>query len=56
MRATAMIMAIVMARCFCDFVITAVGLTAQVNAMVTGVGLSPTQTLVAVVVFYVLLG
>ena len=39
-----------------NFVITAVGLTALVNAMVTGLGLSPTQTFVAVVVFYVILG
>ena len=44
-----------MAAYFLIFVIAAVGLTAQVNAMVTGLGPSPTQPLVAVVVFYVLL-
>ncbi len=51
MRSTAMIMAILMAAYFLNFLITAVGLTAQVNAMVPGLGLSPTQTLLAVVVF-----
>jgi len=56
MRTSAMIMAILMAAYFLNFVLTSIGLTGQVNAMVTGLGLSPNQTLLAVVGFYVVLG
>jgi tripartite ATP-independent transporter DctM subunit len=56
MRTSAMIMAILMAAYFLNFVLTSVGLTGQVNAVVTGLGLSPMQTLLAVVGFYVVLG
>jgi C4-dicarboxylate transporter, DctM subunit len=56
MRTSAMIMAILMAAYFLNFVLSAVGLTAQVNALVTGLGLTPMQTLLAVVGFYLVLG
>jgi C4-dicarboxylate transporter DctM subunit len=56
MRTSAMIMAILMAAYFLNFVLTSVGLTGEVNAMVTGLGLSPMQTLLAVVGFYLVLG
>ena len=56
MRTSAMIMAILMAAYFLNFVLTSVGLTGEVNAMVTELGLSPMQTLLAVVGFYVVLG
>jgi tripartite ATP-independent transporter DctM subunit len=56
MRSTAMIMAILVAAYFLNFVITAIGLTARVNAMVTGLGWTPMETLVAVIAFYVVLG
>ncbi len=56
MRSTAMIMAILVAAYFLNFVITAIGLTAKVNAMVTGLGWTPMETLVGVIVFYVVLG
>jgi C4-dicarboxylate transporter DctM subunit len=56
MRTTAMIMAIVVAAYFLNFVITSIGLTGQVNAFITGLGLSPMQLLFAVVVFYFILG
>jgi tripartite ATP-independent transporter DctM subunit len=56
MRTSAMIMAILMAAYFLNFVLTSIGLTGQVNALVTGLGLSPMQTLLAVVGFYVVLG
>jgi tripartite ATP-independent transporter DctM subunit len=56
MRTSAMIMAILMAAYFLNFVLTSVGLTGQVNALVTELGLSPMQTLLAVVGFYVVLG
>ncbi|HTO47727.1 MAG TPA: TRAP transporter large permease [Burkholderiales bacterium] len=56
MRTTAMIMAILIAAYFLNFVITSIGLTAQVTAFVTGLGLTSTQLLVAVIVFYLILG
>ncbi len=56
MRTSAMIMAILMAAYFLNFVLTSIGLTGQVNAMVLELGLTPMQTLLAVVVFYVILG
>jgi len=56
MRTSAMIMAILMAANFLNFVLTAIGLTGQVGALVNDLGLSPNQTLIAVVVFYVILG
>jgi tripartite ATP-independent transporter DctM subunit len=56
MRTTAMIMAILIAAYFLNFVITSVGLTAQINRFITSLGLSPTQLLVVVVIFYVILG
>ena len=56
MRTTAMIMAILIAAYFLNFVITSIGLTAQVNRFVTGLGLSSTELLVAVIIFYLILG
>ena len=56
MRTSAMIMAILIGAYFLNFVLTSIGLTGEVNAMVTGLGLTPTQTLLAVVAFYVVLG
>jgi C4-dicarboxylate transporter DctM subunit len=56
MRTTAMIMAILIAASFLNFVITSIGLTTQVNRFITGLGLSSTELLIAVVVFYLILG
>jgi tripartite ATP-independent transporter DctM subunit len=56
MRTSAMIMAILIGAYFLNFVLSSIGLTGQVNAMVTGLGLTPMQTLLAVVAFYVVLG
>jgi TRAP-type C4-dicarboxylate transport system permease large subunit len=56
MRTTAMIMAILIAAYFLNFVITSIGLTAQVNRFITGLGLTSTQLLIAVIVFYLILG
>lgn len=56
MRTTAMIMAILVAAYFLNFVINVIGLTAQVNAMITGLGWTPMQTLIGVICFYVVLG
>ena len=56
MRTTAMIMAILIAATFLNFVITSIGLTREVNTLVTELGLTPYQTLFAVVLFYLVLG
>ncbi len=56
MRTTAMIMAILIAAYFLNFVIGSIGLTSQVNRLVTGLGLSPAQLLLGVIVFYLVLG
>jgi C4-dicarboxylate transporter, DctM subunit len=56
MRTTAMIMAILIAAYFLNFVISSIGLTAQVNRFITGLGLSSTELLIAVIIFYLILG
>jgi len=56
MRTTAMIMAILLAAYFLNFVITSIGLTRQVNSFITELGLSKLQLLVVVVLFYFVLG
>ena len=56
MRTTAMIMAILIAAYFLNFVITSIGLTGQVNRFITDLTLTPTQLLIGVVIFYVILG
>ena len=55
-RTTAMIMAIVLAAYFLNFVITGIGLTGQLNALITSLGLSPYGLLATVVLFYLILG
>jgi C4-dicarboxylate transporter DctM subunit len=56
MRATAMIMLIVIAAGFLNFVMSATGLTSALTASVRGLGLSPAWTLLVIVIFYVVLG
>ena len=56
MRTTAMIMAILLAAYFLNFVITSIGLTGQVNSFITSLGLTKVELLVAVVIFYFILG
>jgi tripartite ATP-independent transporter DctM subunit len=56
MRTTAMIMLIIIAAYFLNFVITAIGLTQMITDTVAGLGLSKYQMLLAVVVFYLILG
>ncbi|MGH8688864.1 MAG: TRAP transporter large permease [Burkholderiales bacterium] len=56
MKTTAMIMAILIAAYFVNFVITSIGLSAKVMGYVTGFGLSPTGTIVVIVLFYLVLG
>ena len=56
MRTTAMIMAILLAAYFLNFVITSIGLTGQVNRFITSLGLTPFELLIVVVLFYFILG
>jgi len=56
MRATAMIMIIVIAAAFLNFIMSAIGLTDSITQTLSGLGLSPGWMLLAVVVFYVILG
>jgi C4-dicarboxylate transporter DctM subunit len=56
MKTTAMIMAILIAAYFVNFVITSIGLSGKVMGYVTGFGLSPTGTVVVIVLFYLVLG
>jgi TRAP-type C4-dicarboxylate transport system permease large subunit len=51
-----MVMAILLAAYFLNFVITSIGLTGQVNRYIISLGLGPYELLFAVIVFYVILG
>ena len=56
MRATAMIMLIVVAAGFLNFVMSGIGLTAALTDSISGLGLPPGWMLLVVVIFYVILG
>ncbi|MFS0758187.1 TRAP transporter large permease [Noviherbaspirillum sp. 1P10PC] len=56
MRSTAMIMLIVIAAAFLNFVMSATGLTTALTNSITGLGLSPGWMLLVVIVFYLVLG
>ncbi|HEV7326709.1 MAG TPA: TRAP transporter large permease [Bosea sp. (in: a-proteobacteria)] len=56
MKATAMIMLIIVAAAFLNFVMAATGITDAITGSIKGLGLSPVQMLVAIVVFYLILG
>ncbi len=56
MRSTAMIMLIVIAAGFLNFVMSAIGLTDAINRAMTDLGWPPAAMLFAMVVFYVILG
>lgn len=56
MRTSAMIMLIVASAFFLNFVLSAIGLVAALNSFITGLGLGPMGTLVAIIIFYLILG
>lgn len=56
MRSTAMIMLIVIASSFLNFVMSATGLTNALTESISGLGLSPGWMLLIVVLFYLVLG
>ncbi|PSL18971.1 TRAP transporter large permease [Shimia abyssi] len=53
---TSMIMLIIMAAYFLNAILAGIGLTDTLNDFVTGLGLTPMQMLLVVVLFYILLG
>ena len=56
MRTTAMIMLIILAAQFLNFVLAAIGLTDGIAAALAGMGLGPVGTMLVIVLFYLLLG
>ena len=56
MRSTAMIMLIVVAAAFLNFVMASTGLTSALTDSIAGLGLSPLWMFVLVVLFYLVLG
>lgn len=56
MKSTAMIMLIVIAASFLNFILSATGITDAMTQSITGLGLSPGWMLLIVVVFYLVLG
>ncbi len=56
MRSTAMVMLIIVAAYFLNFVMSAIGLTTRLTDFIEGLGLDKWQMLLAVVLFYLVLG
>ena len=56
MRTTAMIMLIILAAVFLNFVLSTLGVTQALVERITGLGLTPLSTLMLIIVFYVILG
>ncbi len=56
MRTTAMVMLIVFAAVFLNFVLAIVGLTDLLSNFINGLGLSPMQTMIVIVIAFMILG
>ena len=56
MRTTAMIMLIILAAIFLNFILGALGVTQALAEFVTSLGLTPMQTMIMIVAFYIVLG
>jgi C4-dicarboxylate transporter, DctM subunit len=56
MRTTAMIMLIIVAATFLNFILAAIGVTEKLAVFVEGLGLGALGTMLAIIVFYVILG
>lgn len=56
MRTTAMVMLIILAAMFLNFVLGIIGLTQTLTTFIADLGWTPLQTLAAIVVFYLVLG
>ncbi len=56
MRTTGMVLLIILAAIFLNFILAAIGLTHQLAEFVQNLGLGPTGTILVIVVFYLILG
>jgi TRAP-type C4-dicarboxylate transport system permease large subunit len=56
MKATAMIMLIVIGAAFLNFIMSATGLTDAITGSITGLGFSPGWMLLIIILFYLVLG
>jgi len=56
MRTTTMVMLIILAAYFLNFIMSGIGLTSALNQMITDLGWTPYETLFAVIAFYIVLG
>ena len=56
MRTTAMIMVIILAAMFLNFILGFIGVTQALTDFIAGLGLTPTQTMLIIVLFYIVLG
>ncbi len=56
MRTTGVIMLIILAAVYLNFVLAAIGLTRELTQFIESLGLSPLETIFAIVVFYIILG
>ena len=56
LRTTAMVMLIIFAALFLNFVLAAIGMTTQLINMINNLGVSPMQTLWVVIAFYIVVG
>jgi len=56
MRTTAMVMLIILAAVFLNFALAQIGVTKQLTDYVLGLGLGAVGTMIAIIVFYVILG
>lgn len=56
LRTTAMVMLIIFAALFLNFVLAAVGMTGKLLALIEGLGVTPMQTLWVVIAFYIIVG
>jgi tripartite ATP-independent transporter DctM subunit len=56
MRTTAMVMLIILAAIFLNFVLGMIGLTQELTQFIKGLGLGPTNTIIVIIIFYLVLG
>lgn len=56
MRTTAMVMLIILAAIFLNFVLAAIGLTQLLTAYIESLGMGPVATMMVIIVFYIILG
>ncbi|MEM7253204.1 MAG: TRAP transporter large permease [Pseudomonadota bacterium] len=56
LRTTAMVMLIIFAALFLNFVLAAVGMTAKLIAFIDNLGMTPMQTLWVIICFYIVIG